>query len=178
MSESVSERECIMNKIRSVLFVCHGNICRSVMAEYIMKKLVQDDPVLEKQNIRVSSAATSREETGNDIYPYAKQKLLEKNIPFAKHKARTLTRSDYEENDLLIGMDEENMHNLCRLYPEQRQKGGVRKRILEGRKLFCLPEFYGSERSVADPWYTGDFETAYVQIERGCRALCDLLKQL
>lgn len=167
-----------MNKIRSVLFVCHGNICRSVMAEYIMKKLVHDDPLLAKQNIRISSAATSREETGNDIYPYAKAKLREKSIPFGKHKARTLTRADYEENDLLIGMDEENMYNLCRIYPEQRQKGDVRKRILDGGKLFCLPEFYGSQRSVADPWYTDDFETAYVQIERGCRALCDLLKQL
>ena len=167
-----------MNKIRSVLFVCHGNICRSVMAEYIMKKLIHDDPLLAKQNIRISSAATSREETGNDIYPYAKAKLREKNVPFAKHKARTITQYDYEENDLLIGMDEENMHNLHRMYPEQRQKGDVRKRIPEGGKLFCLPEFYGSQRSVADPWYTGDFETAYVQIERGCRALCDLLKQL
>lgn len=162
----------------NILFVCHGNICRSPMAEYIMKKIVSDDPFLNRLDIMISSAATSREETGNDIYPYAKAKLREKGIPFSKHRARTLTPHDYEHYDLIIGMDEENMHNLCRMYHEERTHGSVRERIGKGRKIFCLPEFYGSNRPVADPWYTGDFETAYVQIEKGCRSLAQLLKEL
>ena len=98
--------------MKKVLFICHGNICRSVSAEYIMKDLAKKNGV----ELYVSSAATSREEIGNDIYPPAKRKLKEKGIPFSRHYARQATMSDYLSYDYLICMDENNMRNLNRMF--------------------------------------------------------------
>ncbi|MBE6111240.1 MAG: low molecular weight phosphotyrosine protein phosphatase [Erysipelotrichaceae bacterium] len=161
----------------SILFVCHGNICRSPMAEFIMKKMVSDDPQLSRMDIRIASAATSYEETGNDLYPYAKAKLREKGIPFERHRARTLIAKDYETYDLLIGMDDANIRNMCRMYGESRSNADVYTKYRNGQKIFCLPEFHGSHANVADPWYTDDFETAYRDIEKGCEALKEFLKK-
>ncbi|MBQ7994146.1 MAG: low molecular weight phosphotyrosine protein phosphatase [Solobacterium sp.] len=160
-----------------VLFVCHGNICRSPMAEFILKKICSEDPVLKHMNIAIASAATSREETGNDIYPYAKAKLREKGIPFDKRRARTITEKDYQEYDLIIGMDDANIRNLCRFFNEERRTDDLMTRYREGKKIFCLPEFHGSHRSISDPWYTDDFELAYTDIERGCEALAEFLRE-
>lgn len=160
-----------------ILFVCHGNICRSPMAEFIMKQKVQEDPVLDHMNIVIASAATSREETGNDIYPYAKDILRKKKVPFERHRARTLRMHDYEDYDLLIGMDDANIRNMCALFHEERRTDDVRKRIREGKKIIGLYEFAGNRRGISDPWYTGDFETAYRDIEAGCTALAGFLKE-
>lgn len=161
-----------------ILFVCHGNICRSPMAEYMMKKKVQDDPVLCHREILIASAATSYEETGNDIYPYAKDKLREKKIPFARHHARTIRLEDYEKYDLLIGMDDANIRNMCAFFHEERRSDEVKTRIREGKKIFGLYEFAGRRKGISDPWYTGDFETAYNDIDAGCTGLITLIREM
>ena len=145
-----------------ILFVCHGNICRSPMAEFVMKDLVKKAG-LESQ-FHIGSAATSREEIGNPVYPPARRKLAEHGISCAGHAARQMTRADYEKNDLLIGMDQENLRNM------QRICGGD-----PAGKLSLLMERTGRPGNVADPWYTGDFEATWRDVADGCRAL---LKEL
>lgn len=132
-----------------ILFVCYGNICRSVSAEYIMKHLIQEKGL---KNFLISSAATSTEEIGNDIYPPAKRKLKEKGIPFSRHYARQVTMRDYLEYDYIIGMDSYNISNLKRMFDQDPQ-----------HKIYKL-----LPRDVSDPWYSGDFETAYQDIYEGC----------
>lgn len=166
-----------MKKTFKVLMVCHGNICRSPMAEFIMKKIISGDDRLKNMNIIVSSAAVSSEETGNDIYPPAKAKLREKNVPFERRKARRIVMRDYEEYDLLIGMDESNIRRMRSFFNEPPYTGTLKEQIAKGKKIFCLPEFWGSSKAVADPWYTDDFETAYRDIEKGCLCLTAFLKQ-
>lgn len=107
--------------MKKVLFICYGNICRSVSAEYIMKDLAKKNGV----ELYVSSAATSREEIGNDIYPPAKRKLKEKGIPFSRHYARQATMSDYLSYDYLICMDENNMRNLNRMFNNDPDHGSL-----------------------------------------------------
>lgn len=138
-----------------ILFVCHGNICRSVSAQYIMEDLAKKNGV----ELYVSSAATSREEIGNDIYPPAKRKLKEKGIPFSRHYARQATMSDYLSYDYLICMDENNMRNLNRMFNND-----------PDHKIYKL-----LSRDVSDPWYTNDFETAYNDIFEGCKAWLEKL---
>lgn len=133
-----------------ILFICHGNICRSVSAEYIMKYLVKEKGYTDYV---ISSAATSREEIGNDIYPLAKRKLKEKQIPFSRHYARQVMQSDYLEYDYLIGMDDNNISNLMRMFHQDPE-----------HKIYKL-----LDRDVSDPWYSGDFETAYQDIYEGCQ---------
>lgn len=158
-----------------ILFVCHGNICRSPMAEFIFRKMCSENPVLRNMDVFIASAATSGEETGNDIYPYARAKLKEKGIPFERRRARRITPDDYRQFDLLIGMDDANIRNMCRFFNEERRTDDIEARYREGKKIFCLSEFYGSDRGIADPWYTDNFELAYSDIERGCRGLCEFL---
>lgn len=141
-----------------ILFVCHGNICRSPMAEFVMKKTVNDAGLTEKFIIR--SAATSREEIGNDIHFGTKQKLREHGIPFEKRAAVQITPADYEKYDYLVGMDANNIRNMLCIF------GGDPE-----NKIFRLLEFAGVECDVADPWYTGDFNAAYRDITEGCAAL-------
>ncbi len=145
-----------------ILFVCHGNICRSPMAEFVMKDLVRQAGLA--QQCRIASAATSAEELGNPVYPPARRKLAEHGIDCAGKTARRLTAGDYETYDLLIGMDRANLRNMRRLC------GGD-----EEGKLHLLLEYAGRQDDVADPWYTRDFEATWRDVLDGCRGL---LRQL
>lgn len=132
--------------MKRILFVCHGNICRSPMAEYVMKDLVKKAGLAAQ--FHIESAATSAEEIGNPVYPPARRKLAEHGISCAGHAARQLTREDYDRWDLLIGMDGANLRNMRRIC------GGD-----PAGKLRLLLDCAGRSGEVADPWYTGDFET-------------------
>lgn len=146
-----------------ILFVCLGNICRSPMAEFVMKDLVKQAG-LEGQ-FRIDSAATSREELGNPVYGPARRKLAEHGISCGVHRARQLQPRDYSEYDLLIGMDQANIRNMDRICGGDPQ-----------RKIHLLLDYAGRPgQEVADPWYTGDFEIAWQDILQGCQGL---LKEL
>ena len=149
--------------MKNILFVCHGNICRSPMAEYIMKDLVKNAGVDDIYHIE--SAATSREEIGNDLYPKAKEKLREKGIPYGHHSARQVVTSDYAQYDYIIGMDQVNHRNLVNLFHGDP----------EG-KVSLLMDWTGNGRSISDPWYSGDFETTFREIVEGAEALLDRLE--
>lgn len=145
-----------------ILFVCHGNICRSPMAEFVMKKLVADAGLTDKFGIE--SAATSTEEIGNPVYPPAKRKLAEHGIACAGKTARQMNAGDYQKFDLLIGMDSANIRNMNRICggdPED--------------KIKLLLNYAGLNRDVADPWYTGDFDATWDDIVSGCDGI---IKQL
>lgn len=148
-----------------IIFVCHGNICRSPMAEYIFKDMVKKAGV--ENRFEIQSAATSREEIGNDIYPPAKAKLKEKGIPFNRHQARRITEDDCRYFDYVILMDKNNAVNFGRMF------GGAYT-----DKEYRLLDFADVPGDVADPWYTDDFETAYRDIERGCRGLLKKLQNI
>lgn len=152
--------------MRKILFVCHGNICRSPMAEFIFKDIADKAGFADK--FYVSSAATSSEEiwggVGNPVYPPAQRELSKHGISCGGKRAVRLKKDDYEKYDYIIGMDSENMRNMQRLFGGDKQK-----------KLYKLLTFAGSERDVSDPWYTGDFSRAYADIEKGCAALFDKL---
>lgn len=148
----------------SILFVCHGNICRSPMAEFIFKDMVKKSKL--SDNFIISSAATSTEEIGNGLYPNAARCLDLHAVAYTRHSARQIRKSDYDEYDLIIGMDEENMYNLRRFFSPDHDG-----------KVKSLMSFAGSQRSVSDPWYTRDFETAYNDIVEGCAALLEYLKK-
>jgi len=151
-----------MEKIR-ILFVCHGNICRSPMAEFIFKDMTAKAGL--PAHFHIASAATSTEELGNPVYPPARRKLSEHGISCAGKTARQITRRDYADFDLIIGMDSANMRNMLRFF------GGDR----EG-KLKLLLEYAGRPNdSVADPWYTDDFDAAYRDIHEGCTGLLKAL---
>ena len=145
-----------------ILFVCHGNICRSPMAEFVMKDLV--NRAGQADAFQIASAATSTEEIGNPVYPPARRKLAEHGIGCAGKTARQLTREDYAQYDLLIGMDRANLRNMNRLW------GGDR----EG-KLHLLLDYTSRPGDVADPWYTGDFESTWRDVLEGCRGLLEHL---
>ena len=146
-----------------ILFVCHGNICRSPMAEFVMKDLVKKAGLASQ--FHIASAATSREEIGNPVYPPARRKLVEHGISCEGHAARQLTSRDYDEYDLLIGMDEANLRNMHRIC------GGDRS-----GKMSLLMDHTTRSGSVADPWYTGDFEATWRDVLEGCRGLLDELR--
>ena len=146
-----------------LLFVCHGNICRSPMAEFVMKDLVRQAGLEWKYEI--ASAATSSEELGNPVYPPARRKLAEHGIGCAGKTARRLTRDDYDKYDLLIGMDRmnfRNMHRICGGDPEG--------------KIHLLMDYTDRPGEVADPWYTGDFEETWQDVLEGCRGLLEQLE--
>ena len=141
-----------------ILFICYGNICRSPMAEFIMKDLVKKAG-LETQFV-IESAATSTEEIGNPVYPPARRKLAEHGVSCAGKTSRQLTRADYGRYDLLIGMDRANLRNMHRIC------GGD-----QDGKIRLLMEFTGRPGEVADPWYTGDFDAAWRDVLEGCQGL-------
>ena len=145
-----------------ILFICHGNICRSVMAEMVMKELCRQAGV--DNLFEIDSAAVSREEIGNDIYPPAKRKLREKGIPFTFHAARQITREDYNYYDYIICADRSNLRWLERIIGED-----------TAHKVSMMMSWVGETRDVADPWYTGDFEAAYCDIDESCRAILNQL---
>ncbi|MBQ9238059.1 MAG: low molecular weight phosphotyrosine protein phosphatase [Treponema sp.] len=141
-----------------ILFVCHGNICRSPMAEFIMKDAVRRAGCA--RDFEIASAATSTEELGHDTHPGTKQQLDAHGIPHTPRRARQLTAHDGAHYDLLIGMDGENrfyMRRICGTDAEH--------------KIHLLLEYCGESRDVADPWYTGNFTQTFADIDRGCRAL-------
>ena len=142
--------------MKKILFVCHGNICRSPMAEYVMKYLVEQAQLTDQ--FLIESAATSTEEIGNPVYPPARRKLAEHGISCQGHAARQMTRADYSRYDLLIGMDSANLRNMTRI------AGGDP----EGK---IRPLLY--DKDVADPWYTGNFEATWQDVLRGCQALLE-----
>lgn len=148
-----------MNKI---LFICHGNICRSVTAEFVMKDMVEKAGVAHL--FEIDSAATSREEIGNPIYPPAQACLQRHGIVGASHAARQVTRADYDHYDHLILMDRNNLRNIRRIIPDDP----------EG-KICLLMSLVGKNRDVADPWYTGDFEATYSDVLEGCRKLLEMI---
>lgn len=151
-----------MHLMKRILFVCHGNICRSPMAEFVMKNLVAESR--RSDEFYIESAATSTEEIGNSVYPPARRKLAEHGISCQGKTARQLTRGDYDRFDLLIGMDSANLRNMKRMC------GGDP----EG-KISLLMDYTRRPGDVADPWYTGDFEATWRDVLEGCEAL---LRQL
>ena len=144
--------------MKKILFVCHGNICRSTMAEFVMKELVRQAG--REQEILVESKACRTDEIGSDTHPGTKAALREHGIPYSRHQARQIQRADYEAFDYIIAMDEENMRDLRRL------TGGDTR-----HKCKLLLSFAGENREVADPWYTGNFEVTYQDVMKGCQAL-------
>ena len=151
-----------MKKI-NVLFVCLGNICRSPMAEFILKNMIEKRGL--KEVFHVESAATSYEEEGNDIYYLAKEKLEEKQIPFSKRHARRIEKEDFDKYDFIIGMEESNIRNIKRILGRD-----------DNEKLYKLLDFTKNKKDIDDPWYTGRFEEVYNQIVEGCEGFLDSVK--
>ena len=149
--------------MHNVLFVCHGNICRSPMAEFVMKDLVAKAG-LESQ-FHIESAATSTEELGNPVYPPARKKLREHGIECSGKTARQITRADGERFDLLIGMDSANLRNMRRICSSAEQK------------IRLLLDFAERPGDVVDPWYTGNFEATWRDVLEGCRGLLEYLSE-
>lgn len=148
--------------MKKILFICHGNICRSPMAEFIMKDLAKRRGA----ELYIESAATSTAELGNPVYPPAREELARHGISCKGKTARQVRRSDYDKFDLLIVMDEWNIINLMRILPSDPE-----------RKIHKLMSFAGSDADVSDPWYTRDFGTAYRDILEGCEGLMDRLEK-
>ena len=147
--------------MRRILFVCHGNICRSPMAEFILKALVKARGL--ESLYYIESAAVSDEECGNHIYPPARRCLAKHGVPFDPLKtARTVTRDDCERFDCIICMDGSNLRRLRRIIGEDTEC-----------KVRLMMSFAGSSRDVADPWYTGDFERTYEDILTACEAMLE-----
>ncbi len=144
-----------------ILFVCHGNICRSPMAEYMFKDMVVKNNLQAKYI--VDSAAVSYEEEGNPIYPPAKEILERHGIPFGNHKAHRIQKQDYNKYDIIICMDESNIYNIMRILGDDPLN-----------KVHRLLDFTSHPRDISDPWYTGDFEKAYQDIYEGLSSLIKL----
>ncbi|PID90730.1 MAG: protein tyrosine phosphatase [Bacteroidetes bacterium] len=151
-----------MRKKISVVFVCHGNICRSPMAEFVMKDLVFKAGLSE--GFEISSAAVSSEEIGNDMYGPAKAKLLEHGVPFTPHSAHRITLQEYVQADVVVVMDESNMRLL----------GGI---VGDASRVRKMMSFAGRGGDVADPWYTRDFEATYRDVLAGCQGLLQQLNE-
>ena len=145
-----------------ILFICHGNICRSPMAEFILKDMVKKRGIADQ--FRIDSCATSREEIGNNIYPPARRKLQAEGIRFENRRARQLTKEDYADYDYLICMDRYNINNILRIIGKDPH-----------RKIHMLLDFAGKERDITDPWYSDNFDAAFDDIEEGCKGLLEQL---
>ena len=156
-----------MQEAIKILFICHGNICRSPMAEFILKKMTQERDM--EEDFLIASAATSTEEIwnglGNPVYPPARQELLKHGITCEGKRAVQLKKSDYDKYDFLIGMDRANIRNIERITGHR------------GEMFHMLLHFAGSDREVADPWYTGNFEKTYDDIRQGCLGLLKYLEE-
>ncbi|TQQ85256.1 low molecular weight phosphotyrosine protein phosphatase [Peptacetobacter hominis] len=140
-----------------VLFICHGNICRSPMAEFVLKDMVEKRNIADR--FHIESAATSREEIGNPVHTGTRNKLAQYGISTSGKYARQVTKKDYKEYDYLLVMDDRNVTNIKKITGEDKDK-----------KIYKLLEFAGSKRDIADPWYTGNFDVTYDDIVEGCEA--------
>lgn len=148
--------------MKRIVFICLGNICRSPMAEFVFKKLAADCG--REKDFEVCSRATSDEEAGNPVYPYAEAELKKHGISCRGKYAVQLKKSDYAAADLFVCMDDGNVRSATRIF------GGDPL-----GKIVKLPSFYGSDEDIADPWYTRRFDVAYEQIEKGCLAMLEAL---
>lgn len=153
----------VENKI-GILFVCHGNICRSTMAQYIAQHLVTQSGM--ESNFYIDSAATSREEIGNPVHYGTRRKLEAEGIFCGDHRARQLKKSDYDEFDFLIGMDTQNIRNMYRILGEDPEQ-----------KVYKLLDFTERKGDIADPWYTGNFDLTYRDVLDGCRGLLKFIEE-
>ena len=147
-----------------IMFVCRGNICRSPMAEFYMKHIVKREGL--QDLIQVDSTATSREEIGNDTHYGTRAVLDRHSIAYSPRRARQLTKDDYEQSDLVLLMDKNNQRNIRYIIPDDYDE-----------KIHLLLEFAGENASIADPWYTGEFDTTYRDVTRGCNALLEYIKE-
>ncbi len=144
----------------SILFICHGNICRSPMAEFLLKDMVARQGRADE--FEIASAATSTEEIGNPVHHGTARKLAQFGISAKGKRARQMTRADYDHYDYLIGMDEWNIRNMMRILGSDPE-----------HKVHKLLEFSGSQRDIADPWYTGNFDATYDDIMEGLTAFLE-----
>lgn len=142
-----------------ILFVCHGNICRSTMAEYMLKEMVRLAGCTD--HYYIDSAATSTEEIGNGVHCETRQKLRREGIPCGDHRARQMTRQDYAEFDYLLGMDMANILNMTRI------AGGDPE-----HRIHRVLDYSDHPRDIADPWYTGNFDETYADLQEGLQAFC------
>ncbi len=147
-----------------ILFICHGNICRSTMAQYVFEDMVKKAGLTEL--FEIDSAATSREEIGNGVHQGTRRKLAEMGIPCGNHRARQVTKADYDHFDYLLIMDENNRRNLMRIIGSD--PGGKVRRLLD---------FSKNSRDIADPWYTGNFDVTYDDISEGCQDFLDYIQK-
>ena len=147
-----------------ILFICHGNICRSPMAEFIMKRMAEDAGVSDQ--FQIDSAATSYEEIGNPVYPPARRELAAHGISCSGKTARHLEKTDYSFYDYLVGMDSFNLRNMQRICGGDPEK-----------KMYLMRDFTDHTGDIDDPWYTGRFSEVYKQILEGCEGLLKKLKR-
>ena len=148
--------------MKKVLFVCHGNICRSPMAEAVFRHMLEERGLGER--FAVDSAAVSAEEIGNPVYPEANRTLVAHGLPASNHHAWQLTRADYDRYDFFIGMDQENIYRMRQIFGGDSQ-----------RKVDLLLAYTEHPREVEDPWYTGRFDRVFDLITQGCQALLEAL---
>ena len=149
--------------MKKILFVCHGNICRSTMAEYVMKDLVRKAGL--EDEFYIDSAATSTEEIGNGVHHGTRRKLAQMGVPCGDHRARQMTRADYDRFDLLIGMDNPNIRNMTRIAGGDPQG-----------KIRMMLDFTNRPGEVKDPWYTGNFDETWDDVFEGCTNLLEQLR--
>lgn len=148
-----------------ILFICHGNICRSTMAEYVMKYLIIQEGLSDE--FYIDSAATSREEIGNGVHRGTRDKLKEVGVPCGNHRARQMTIRDYEEFDYIIGMDTWNIRNIMHIIGTDAK-----------RKVSMLLDYTDrGGMDIADPWYTGNFDKTYEDVLEGCSGLLKFLRE-
>ena len=152
-----------MRKIK-ILFVCHGNICRSPMAQYVFQDMVNKRGL--SDYFYIDSAATSTEEIGNGVHHGTQRKLREVGVPVGNHRAVQMTRADYDKYDYILGMDHWNLKNMNRMLKSDPEK-----------KIALLLDFSDRPRDIADPWYTGNFDVTYDDIVEGCSALLEHILQ-
>ena len=143
-----------------ILFVCHGNICRSPMAEFVMKDMVKREGLAER--FEIHSAATSTEEIGNPVYPPARRVLSEHGISCDGKIARRMTKGDYEYYDYIIAMDKNNIRNIERIVGDDK-----------AHKISLLLSYSGIDRDISDPWYTGNFDATWNDVVKGCKGLLE-----
>ena len=151
--------------MKKILFVCHGNICRSPMAEFVLKDMVRKQGI--EGRFEIASAATSREEIGNPVYPPARKKLAEHGITCSGHHARQMTKQDYDHYDMIICMEQYNIRNIYRI------TGGDP----DGKISMLLDFTDRAGAEVADPWYTGDFSATWHDVTEGCEGLLEYIKK-